>query len=395
MREPPKSSPIRGFVSLNNWLLIYNYKMMEKSTTGTGEGKQRSQSAKKKKRRNHSNAFNRCPGLKELTEELKERDPKKAEEYAKMLDKSSTIVVTTHVRKCHDPIRGHKVVMKAHGPEFNYKGQESMRTAISKASQLKHLQAYADNIVKVREITPVTVGEEPYTRTYFISVEEDYGLDFSEYLKFQKAPLSEEELFSYMYQSVRGLALLNFLGIIHSDVKSNNLILVNHNRSLKRRVIKVIDFDVSRTVLTTSASLDNKGTYKYMSLEKGVAMKKGRGYHFDFKSDAWSLGYVFLQMLLAGCGPEGKERIYIDELKEVSPSVPLNFEKPFFELFWKKALRILNKARPDAMFAFQLQWLTMKGLLVVDPKERLDIFSALKFLKDLAAGKFLSIAELN
>lgn len=97
-----------------------------------------------------------------------------------------------------------------------------------------------------------------------------------------------------MYQSVRGLALLNFLGIIHSDVKSNNLILVNYNRALKHRVIKVIDFDVSRTVLTTSATLDNKGTYKYMSLEKGVAMKKGTAYPYDFKSDAWSLGYVFL-----------------------------------------------------------------------------------------------------
>lgn len=97
-----------------------------------------------------------------------------------------------------------------------------------------------------------------------------------------------------MYQTVRGLALLNFLGIIHSDVKSNNLILVNYNRSLKHRVIKVIDFDVSRTVLTSSATIDNKGTYKYMSLEKGVSMKKGRPYIYDFKSDAWSLGYVFL-----------------------------------------------------------------------------------------------------
>ena len=57
-------------------------------------------------------------------------------------------------------------------------------------------------------------------------------------------------------------------------------------------------------------------------------------------------------MLLAGCGPENKERMWIDELKEVSPSVPLNFETAFFELFWKKANKILSKARPDASFAF-------------------------------------------
>ena len=60
--------------------------------------------------------------------------------------------------------------MKAHGPDFNYKGQESMRIAISKATKVKHLQAYANNIVKVREITPVVLGEEPYLRTYYISV---------------------------------------------------------------------------------------------------------------------------------------------------------------------------------------------------------------------------------
>lgn len=54
-----------------------------------------------------------------------------------------------------------------------------MRIAISKASKMPHLEAYANNIVKVREITPVQIGEEPYTRTYYISVEDDYGLDFS------------------------------------------------------------------------------------------------------------------------------------------------------------------------------------------------------------------------
>ncbi len=111
-----------------------------------------------------------------------------------------------------------------------------------------------------------------------------------------------------MYQIVRGLALLNFIGVIHSDVKSNNLILINYKRAFKYRSIKIIDFDVSRTVLTSSSEglSDNRGTYPYMSLEKGISMKTGEHYCYHFKSDAWSLGYVFLQMLVAGCGGDKK-----------------------------------------------------------------------------------------
>ena len=105
--------------------------------------------------------------------------------------------------------------------------------------------------------------------------------------KIEHGPLPFKEASSIVSQIARGLAKAHEKGIIHRDIKPANIIITNDS------VVKILDFGLAklsgRTMLTKEGT--TLGTVSYMSPEQT------RGDSVDHRTDIWSLGIIFYEML--------------------------------------------------------------------------------------------------
>jgi serine/threonine protein kinase len=142
------------------------------------------------------------------------------------------------------------------------------------ASALQH-----SNICTIHEI-----GETDDGQMYMV-------MDFYEgetlRLKIEKGKLKIHEAVDYTIQIAQGLQKAHEKGIIHRDIKSANIMITNDGE------VKILDFGLAKfkgwTKVTKSGS--TLGTIAYMSPEQL------RGIEIDQKSDIWSLGVLFYEML--------------------------------------------------------------------------------------------------
>lgn len=101
--------------------------------------------------------------------------------------------------------------------------------------------------------------------------------------------LSESEVCGLILQLCRGLTALHKAGIIHRDIKPDNLIIQEINGTLS---VRLIDFDAARTVKEDSP------TDTMLLGTKGYAPPEQYGYgQTDARSDIYSLGVTFLEAL--------------------------------------------------------------------------------------------------
>src|ERR1700689_4495286 len=107
-------------------------------------------------------------------------------------------------------------------------------------------------------------------------------------------PISAEEFFSIATQCCEGLQAAHEKGIVHGDIKPENIMLTPANR------VKILDFGVARRAWSSNPDDATKsmetmtaagGTPAYMAPE--VLLQKPD----DGRSDIFSLGLVFYEML--------------------------------------------------------------------------------------------------
>jgi non-specific serine/threonine protein kinase len=144
------------------------------------------------------------------------------------------------------------------------------------ASALDH-----PNICNIHEIDEVE-GE------CFISMAYVEGKSIKELLKAKAFSLNE--ILDIGIQICEGLATAHEKGIVHRDIKSDNIMLT------PRGQVKIMDFGLAKLkgvskVTKTGSTL---GTVAYMSPEQA------RGEEVDARTDIWSLGVVMYEMLTGG-----------------------------------------------------------------------------------------------
>ena len=113
----------------------------------------------------------------------------------------------------------------------------------------------------------------------------------------ERGRLSGPRCFDLMAQAVRGLKAAADRGIVHRDIKPANL-MVTHDGT-----VKIVDFGIAKmmddsdTFRTATGTI--MGTPSYMSPEQC------KGQAFDFRSDMYSLGCTFFQVLTGRAPFEG------------------------------------------------------------------------------------------
>jgi tetratricopeptide (TPR) repeat protein/predicted Ser/Thr protein kinase len=152
------------------------------------------------------------------------------------------------------------------------------------------LQRFKQELILARQVTHKNVirifdlGEAEGAK--FISMEYVDGRDL-ESIRVERGKLLPEEATEFIEQVCRALDAAHAEGVIHRDLKPKNIMVDNHGR------VVVMDFGIARSRempgLTQTGVV--VGTPEYMSPEQA------KGEEIDARSDLFSLGIIFYQLL--------------------------------------------------------------------------------------------------
>ena len=184
---------------------------------------------------------------------------------------------------------GMGVVYTAHDPRLKRKVAIKLLTAdltrddTAKQRFLQEAQAASaldhPNICTIFEINETPDGQLYLVMAYY------EGETLKE--RIERGPLALDEAVDIATQVGQGLAEAHSAGIVHRDIKPANLLIA------KGGVVKILDFGLAKLagaegVTQTGTTV---GTVAYMSPEQA------RGEEVDRRTDIWSLGVVFYEML--------------------------------------------------------------------------------------------------
>ena len=232
------------------------------------------------------------------------------------------------VYKAKDHKLNRFVAVKVLKPEFREDKAfiSKFRAEAQAAAGLAH-----PNIVNIYD-----VGEDHGVN--FIVMELVEGITLKEYIE-KKGKLAVREATSIAIQVSQGLEAAHNSGIIHRDVKPQNIIISTDGK------VKVTDFGIARAASSNTISSTVMGSVHYSSPEQA------RGGYSDAKSDIYSLGISLYEMLTGRVPFDGDTTVAIaikhlqEEMKSPEVYVP---DLP------RSTVQIINKCTqksPDRRYA--------------------------------------------
>jgi serine/threonine protein kinase len=225
---------------------------------------------------------------------------------------------------------------------------ERFRREARTAAMIRH-----PNVVSIHDFNDGT-GDESEA---YIVMELVQGLSLGNLLR-RQGRMSPARAVHLMHDICTGVGVAHRRGLLHRDLKPDNVIVVPPSHEGDEETAKVVDFglakvrDVGATALTQTGAV--LGTLYYMSPEQCS------GEELDARADVYSLGAMFYEML-TGNPPfraNNMAGLISKHLHEAPPLFPQSFEiSPALESVCMRALaKDRNQRQPDAIaFGADLQ----------------------------------------
>jgi serine/threonine protein kinase len=196
---------------------------------------------------------------------------------------------------------------------------ERLKREVSAARRITH-----SNVIRIHDISEIN-------GLHFISMEYFHGTNLKDHIK-RHGPLSMMQSFNIASQICDGLEAAHREGVVHRDLKSQNIILDSTNK------IKIIDFGLARTAhmegMTATGLI--MGTPEYMAPEQ-VSGKR-----IDERADIYSFGIILYELFTGKVPFTGDSAIAVGfmQLKEdpLPPSQVNHGINPAIERVILKAL---------------------------------------------------------
>ncbi|MBO4889614.1 MAG: PASTA domain-containing protein [Lachnospiraceae bacterium] len=187
------------------------------------------------------------------------------------------------------------------------------------------------NIVNVYD-----VGEE--NRMYYFVMELVEGITLKHYIE-KKITLTAKEAVSIAIQVSMGIEAAHNNGIIHRDIKPQNIIISKEGK------VKVADFGIAKAATSNTVTSHAMGSVHYTSPEQA------RGGYSDAKSDIYSIGITLFEMITGHVPFDGETTVAV-AIKHIQEEMPSpRVYVPDVPISVEQIIRKCCQKNPDRRYA--------------------------------------------
>jgi len=155
----------------------------------------------------------------------------------------------------------------------------------AQAAQFREEARAASRIGSPNIVEIFDFGELPDGRLMFaMELLSGHGLD----TELDRCPMDQARMIGILRQVCKGLAAAHSVGIVHRDVKPDNIILITHNG--RADWVKVVDFGIA--TVQSDTNVGAAGTPHYMAPEQVL------GHAIDFRLDMYAFGCTAYELLV-------------------------------------------------------------------------------------------------
>ena len=234
------------------------------------------------------------------------------------------------VYRAHDRLLDRKVALKILHAHYGDDAQyvERFRREARAAAALSH-----PNIVTV-----IDRGE--HERRQFIVFEYVDGENLKRLIE-RSGPMPLERALELTVQVARGLSFAHERGLVHRDVKPQNVLLNGDGRA------KVSDFGIARS-LDVQRGMTQTGTV--LGTSDYIAPEQAQGQHVDEQTDVYSLGVVLYEMLTSEVPFAGENFVAVAMRHINDPPPSVRDKRPDVPQRVDEAIRRAMAKRPQDRF---------------------------------------------
>ena len=201
------------------------------------------------------------------------------------------------------------------------------------------------------------VGEDP-SQGPFIVMEYVKGRTLGALLT--DGPLDFERLLAYSRQIAAALAEAHAQGVIHRDIKTDNICVSPTG------IVKVLDFGLAAS--TDGVPLNRTQTGQIMGTPSFMSPEQIRGKRVDARSDIFSLGVVLYQLSTGQLPFSGLNLVELSEQLLHEQPEPISRLNPSVPAEWEQIIAKCLEKNPDRRYPSALECLTAIEALERLPK---------------------------
>ena len=214
------------------------------------------------------------------------------------------------------------------------------------------------NIVNVYD-----VGEED--GIHYIVMELVEGITLKKYIE-KKVRLSIKEAISIAIQVAMGIEAAHNNHIIHRDIKPQNIIISKEGK------VKVTDFGIAKAASSNTITSNVMGSVHYTSPEQA------RGGFSDEKSDIYSMGITFFEMLTGRVPFNGDTTVSI-AIKHIQDDMPSPRDYvPEIPISAEGIVKKCTQKNPDRRYQSMGEMIRDLKRSLINPDENFVVFDQLE-----------------